>query len=77
MLAHAFDTLGLDRVELEVYKFNPRARRVYEKVGFVHEGTKRHALRWDEDWVDVDLMAMLDRDWSARGRPSVAATVDG
>ncbi len=50
---------------------------MYEKVGFVHEGTKRQALRWDEDWVDVDLMAMLDRDWSARGRPSVGATVDG
>lgn len=68
VLAHAFDSVGLHRVELEVYQFNPRARRVYEKVGFVHEGTKRHALRWDEDWVDADLMAMLESDWSARAR---------
>ena len=33
--------------ELEVYDFNPRARHVYEKAGFVHEGTKRDALQWD------------------------------
>lgn len=63
VLAHAFDTVGLHRVELEVYDFNPRARRVYEKVGFVHEGIKRQALRWGEQWVDAHLMAMLDSDW--------------
>lgn len=59
ILAHAFETVGLHRVELEVYAFNPRARRVYEKVGFVHEGTKRDALLWDGAWVDADVMAAL------------------
>jgi RimJ/RimL family protein N-acetyltransferase len=64
-LGHAFDTVGLHRVELEVYDFNPRALRVYEKVGFVLEGTKRHALRWAGEWVDAHFMAMLDTDWAA------------
>ncbi|HET7736010.1 MAG TPA: GNAT family protein [Nocardioidaceae bacterium] len=58
---HAFDA-GLHRVELEVYDFNPRARRVYEKVGFVHEGTRRQALRFDDAWVDCHLMAVLSTD---------------
>jgi RimJ/RimL family protein N-acetyltransferase len=31
-------------------------------VGFVHEGTKREALRWDDQWIDADLMAMLATD---------------
>ena len=44
ILQHAFETVGLHRVDLEVYDFNPRARRVYEKVGFVFEGTRRDAL---------------------------------
>ena len=66
VLAHAFDTVGINRIELEVYDFNPRARRVYEKAGFVHEGTKRQALYWDGAWVDAHLMAMLAGDWSAR-----------
>jgi RimJ/RimL family protein N-acetyltransferase len=34
LMAHAFDDLGLQRVVLEVYAFNPRARHVYAKLGF-------------------------------------------
>ncbi len=63
VLAHAFETVGVNRIELEVYAFNPRARHVYEKVGFVHEGTKRQSLRWDGEWVDTHLMGMLADDW--------------
>ncbi|ETA71059.1 GNAT family N-acetyltransferase [Actinospica robiniae] len=62
-LTHAFETVGVNRVELEVYAFNPRARHVYEQAGFVHEGTKRQALRWDGEWVDAHLMALLASDW--------------
>lgn len=58
---HAF-AVGVHRVELEVYDFNPRARHVYEKVGFRHEGTKRDALRFDDAWVDAHLMSMLATD---------------
>jgi RimJ/RimL family protein N-acetyltransferase len=63
VLRHAFAAVGVNRVELEVYDFNPRARHVYEKAGFVHEGTKRQALFWDGEWVDAHLMAMLASDW--------------
>lgn len=55
-------SLGIHRIELEVYAFNPRARHVYEKVGFVHEGTLRQALRWDGQWVDACIMAVLATD---------------
>jgi RimJ/RimL family protein N-acetyltransferase len=71
-LGHAFDTIGLHRVELEVFSFNPRARHVYEKVGFVYEGTKRQALRWQGEWIDTQVMAMLADDWSARRAWSAA-----
>ncbi|GAA2006516.1 GNAT family protein [Catenulispora subtropica] len=63
VLSHAFDTVGVHRVELDVYAFNPRARHVYEKVGFVLEGTKRDALLWDGEWIDCHVMAMLRKDW--------------
>jgi RimJ/RimL family protein N-acetyltransferase len=65
ILGYAFDTVGVHRVELEVFAFNPRARRVYEKVGFVYEGTKRQALRWQGEWIDTLVMAMLADDWAA------------
>ena len=60
---HGLEFCGLNRIQLEVYAFNPRARRVYEKVGFVLEGTMRQALRFDDGWVDAHLMAVLAEDW--------------
>lgn len=68
MLAHAFETVGLHRVSLEVFDFNPRARHVYERAGFVHEGTLKQALRWDGRWHDTHTMAVLAPDWFARRR---------
>ena len=70
LLGHAFEALGLHRVSLEVYAFNPRGQRAYEKVGFVREGVRREALRFDGEWVDSIVMAVLDHEWAGhRGRP--------
>ncbi len=68
-VGHAFDGLHLHRVQLEVYAFNPRARRVYEKVGFVLEGTQREALLFDGEWVDAHVMGLLEQDWRAAEVP--------
>lgn len=62
VVAWAFDVVGLHRVSLEVYAFNPVAQRSYEKIGFVVEGRARDALLWDGVWTDAVLMAMLDTD---------------
>ncbi|MCH8611475.1 GNAT family protein [Arsenicicoccus dermatophilus] len=35
VVEHGLTTMGLHRISLEVYDVNPRARHVYEKVGFV------------------------------------------
>ena len=70
ILGHAFESLGLHRVSLEVYAFNPRGRRAYEKVGFVEEGVRRDALRFDGAFVDSVLMSVLAPEWDQhRGRP--------
>jgi RimJ/RimL family protein N-acetyltransferase len=50
---------GLHRVSLGVFDFNPRARRVYEKCGFVEEGRCREVLHWDGRWHDEIVMAVL------------------
>jgi RimJ/RimL family protein N-acetyltransferase len=74
ILAHAFETAGINRIELEVFDFNPRARRSYEKSGFVHEGTKRQALYWDGAWSDVHTMAIIADDWARLGgEPAMGA----
>ena len=62
VVAHGFDDLGLHRIGLEVFAFNPRAQHVYEKCGFTVEGRHRDALQWDGEWVDVISMAILAGD---------------
>ncbi|MBA3524015.1 MAG: GNAT family N-acetyltransferase [Geodermatophilaceae bacterium] len=62
VVAYGFDVLGLHRISLGVYAFNPRAVRAYAKSGFVHEGVARDALRWDGAWHDEITMAVLATD---------------
>jgi RimJ/RimL family protein N-acetyltransferase len=59
---HALDTVGLHRLELEVFAYNPRARRVYEKCGFRLEGRRRDALLWEGSRHDVLVMSVLRTD---------------
>ncbi len=62
----AFDVLKLHRVELDVFSFNPRAIRAYEKAGFKHEGVRRDALMDHGEYADDLLMAMLEDEWRER-----------
>jgi RimJ/RimL family protein N-acetyltransferase len=74
IVGYGFEQLGLHRISLEVYAFNPRARRVYEKAGFVVEGVLRESLRYGGEWVDATVMSVLDHEWARhRGRPEQAA----
>ena len=63
---YAFSTTQLHRLELEVFAFNPRAQRVYEKAGFVVEGVRRDALRFDGAYIDAVIMSILRPEWEER-----------
>lgn len=73
LLRFAFGQLRLERVWLDVYAGNDNARRVYEKVGFVHEGTLRRAALRDNRWLDIDRMAILADEWRARDEARTTA----
>jgi RimJ/RimL family protein N-acetyltransferase len=62
LLRYGFDVVGLHRVELEVFDFNPRAIASYRKCGFVEEGRLREALLWEGQWHDALLMGVLRTD---------------
>jgi len=63
-----FGMLRLERMWLEVYVFNKRARRSYDKSGFVLEGTERHAVFKQGRYLDVELMSILRDEWAALPR---------
>jgi RimJ/RimL family protein N-acetyltransferase len=73
MLGFSFGLLRLERVWLDVYDFNPGARRLYERVGFVHEGVLRRAVFREGRYVDVHRMAILADEWRATLRDARAA----
>ena len=74
LLAHGFSALHLHRIELEVFAFNPRAQRSYQKAGFTVEGVRRDALWWDGAFHDAVIMSILQPEFAAGpDAPTVAA----
>jgi RimJ/RimL family protein N-acetyltransferase len=63
-----FGMLRLERLWLEVYDFNKRARRSYDKCGFTLEGVERRAIFKNGRYVDVELMSILRDEWAALPR---------
>jgi diamine N-acetyltransferase len=59
MLHYAFEELNLHRVELEVFAYNARAIRCYEKAGFRHEGTRRQSHFHNGRYHDAYRMGIL------------------
>ncbi|MGO1460591.1 MAG: GNAT family N-acetyltransferase [Flaviflexus sp.] len=66
VIDYAFENTNLNRISLDVLAFNPRARRAYEKAGFLYEGTSREAFRFDGEYIDDVLMAILRSDWKRK-----------
>lgn len=65
LLGYGFGALGLHRIGLEVFAFNPRAVRAYEKLGFKLEGRLREVLHWDGRYHDALVMSLLEREYQA------------
>lgn len=68
LLRFGFEELGLNRVELEVYDFNPRAIRAYEKAGFHRDGVHRQGLYRNGTFHDEIIMCILREEWDATNR---------
>ncbi len=63
LLHYAFTELNLHRVNLNVFSFNARAIRSYEKAGFKYEGTERERIFKEDRRWDVIDMGILKSDW--------------
>ena len=66
LLAFAFDTLGLHRVEADVDPRNAPSIRTLEGAGFVREGCQRERYFMAGEVQDAVLYGLLRREWAAR-----------
>lgn len=65
VLAFAFDTLGLHRVEAETDPRNLGSIRLLERMGFVAEGRLRERYFQAGEIQDASLFGLLANDWRA------------
>ena len=61
-----FDDPRFERLELNVYTFNETAVRTYVRLGFVHEGTRRSAVKVGAERWHTAIYAMLREERPAR-----------
>lgn len=48
------------------FSFSPGARRLYERLGFVYEGSLREVMWFDGGWHDIVCQSMLEDEWRKR-----------
>jgi len=65
LVAYGFRELNLYKLNLGVFSYNARARHVYEKCGFVLEGTQRAMMCRDGQRHDFHMMGMILPEWEA------------
>jgi RimJ/RimL family protein N-acetyltransferase len=65
---HVFATSATNRLDLDVFVGNDRAKRAYERAGFTAEGVMREHHATPEGFRDVWLMSILRREWQGDGR---------
>ena len=63
LLKKAFVEFGLERVYLTVLADNAHAKHMYERAGFVKEGTLRKHIYRDGQFLDWDLYGILKEDF--------------
>lgn len=65
VVAHAFDGLGLHRLEAEVNPDNAPSAALLRRLGFVHEGRLRQRWTAKGRTYDVDAYGLLAPEWRA------------
>lgn len=66
MFRHAFETLGLHRVELKTDAINSRSRNAMLRIGAKEEGTlRKHTMTESGRVRDTVYFSMLDDEWPA------------
>jgi len=63
---YIFKNTNLNQLTLSVFDFNPRAKNVYEKVGFVKDSVDKNELEYEGQWIDSINMNLSRDNWMER-----------
>ena len=66
LVDYIFKNTNLNQLTLSVFDFNPRAKNVYEKVGFVKNSVDKNELEFEGQWIDSINMKLSRDNWMER-----------
>lgn len=66
IIPYMFNTLNLRKININVYAYNERAIKTYEKLGFLREGVIREDLYFDGEYHDNILMGLFKHEYIPR-----------
>ena len=66
IIDYGFSKLRLHRIELGVLEYNPRAMKVYKRLGFKKEGVKREHILFRGKYYDDIHMGLLRSKWEKK-----------
>ena len=78
LLDYAFGVLGYHKITPDLFEYNARARKMYEKIGFLHEGRRREN-HWSlgRFWDDIRMGITAGEWWAKHGPPPQPETRQG
>jgi len=63
VLRYGFESLGLHRIQASHFSNNPASGAVLRKIGMQHEGSlRKHILKW-EQYLDLEVYAVLKAEY--------------
>ena len=63
LIAYAFDTLLLNRIEIRCGMTNTKSQKIAERLGFTLEGISRQAYFVRDAFFDLKVYSMLKSEW--------------
>jgi len=73
LLTHAFEEMGLNRVEIKTDRLNVRSQNAIRRIGAKEEGTlRRHMVTWSGRIRDTVYFSVIREEW-----PAVKAHLEG
>lgn len=64
LLCYAFEELGLNKVWSEVYVFDEKKKKLYDKLGFKVDGVLREHCFHAGEFRDSYILSILAREWT-------------
>ncbi len=73
LMQHAFGSMGLHKVYLNVFTSNDKGIHLYEKLGFVREGVMRHEYKLKGEYRDMLRMSIVAPEWPTSAARTILA----